>query len=310
MSDPLRIVFAGTPEFACLPLQSLLDHGYSILAVYTQPDRPAGRGQRLMPSPVKNLALQHKLHVEQPENFKFLATKKTLAKLNPDVMIVVAYGLLLPKSVLNMPKFGCINIHASLLPRWRGAAPIQRAILAGDTETGISIMQMEVKLDTGPVIHQIRCPIMPTDTSAILHDRLSSLGAKALLEILPHIIAGTCSFQPQDFNLVVFAAKLEKSEANLDWQQPAQILSHQVRAFNPWPIAQARYAGQVIRIWEAHMVPGQAPAGIVVAASAIGIDVGTIDGLLRITKLQLPNRRVITALDFINTHDLTGARFE
>jgi methionyl-tRNA formyltransferase len=287
-----------------------LNQGYTVAAVYTQPDRPAGRGQKLTASPVKNLAVQHGIRIEQPENFKSIETKKILATLCPDIMIVAAYGLLLPKSVLQLSKFGCINIHASLLPRWRGAAPIQRAILAGDTKTGITIMRMIPKLDAGEIIYQVSCPIFLNDTAAILHDRLTTLGAQALLQALPMIMSGNYQLQQQNSAQATYAAKLEKAEAKLNWQQSAQVLARQVRAFNPWPIAEARWQGQIVRIWEAQAIQGKAPIGIVAAATPAGIDVGTTDGLLRITKLQLPNRRAISALDFINAHNLIGATFE
>lgn len=307
MSKLPRIIFAGTPEFAVSPLQGLLNHGYPVVAVYTQPDRPAGRGQKLLPSPVKTLALKYQLHVEQPENFKTTATQITLATFAADLMLVAAYGLLLPPTILSIPRWGSFNIHASLLPRWRGAAPIQRAILAGDTETGVSIMQMVTKLDAGPIIHQLHTPILPEDTSALLHDRLAALGTQAMLEILPLIATNQITPKPQDPTLASYAPKITKPEAILNWQQPAAQLANQVRAFNPWPVTQTYWNGIALRIWEAQAIPGAGQPGAIVAVTAHGLEVGTGDGLLRITKLQLPNKRAIRAIDFSNAHDLKGA---
>lgn len=306
MSTSLRIIFAGTPAFALPPLQALIDAGHQVIAVYTQPDRPAGRGRHLMPSPVKSLALAHGLSVRQPDSLKDPETQAELAACAADLMVVVAYGLLLPRPVLAAPRLGCINIHASLLPRWRGAAPIQRAILAGDTETGITIMQMEIGLDTGPMIHQQRCPILPEDSGGALHDRLAPLGAQALLEALPLIASGTPPLQPQEATLATYAPKLSKQEAIIDWQRPAQELVRQVQAFDPWPVAETRYAGSALRIWSATAVPGSGRPGTVVASSPAGIEVGTGAGVLRVTRLQLPGKRVTSATDFLNAHDLRG----
>ncbi|MBL4638853.1 MAG: methionyl-tRNA formyltransferase, partial [Proteobacteria bacterium] len=237
----MRIIFAGTPDFAANTLEALLTTDHEICAVYTQPDRPSGRGRKLTASPVKQLAVEHQIPVQQPLNFKSEEIKQILAAYQADLMIVVAYGLLLPQAVLDAPTLGCINIHASLLPRWRGAAPIQRAILAGDHETGICIMQMEAGLDTGPVLAQATCPIHDDDTAQILHDRLVLLGAKTLLETLPEIESRQQQAKKQDDALSCYADKLKKQEAIIDWHQPAIRIAKQIHAFNPWPVAQTTW---------------------------------------------------------------------
>lgn len=307
MSNPLRIIFAGTPEFSVPPLRALLESEHQVAAVYTQPDRPAGRGRKLSASPVKQLALEHGLPVYQPRSLKGEDEQIRLAALDADLMVVVAYGLLLPQAVLDAPRLGCVNIHASLLPRWRGAAPIQRAVLAGDGESGVTIMRMELGLDTGPMIHKLSCPIGPEDTGGSLHERLSPLGARALIEALPLIASGEPPLQVQDDALANYASKLSKEEAAIDWSRPALELERQVRAFDPWPVAQADYAGKVMRIWSARAVAGAAEPGRVIAADRDGIDVGTGAGLLRITRLQMPGKRPMSAADFLNAHDLEGA---
>ena len=305
----MRIIFAGTPDFSVPPLQALLESEHQVIAVYTQPDRPAGRGRKLSPSPVKELALAACLPVYQPLNFKGEPDLVALESLGADLMVVVAYGLLLPQRVLDAPRLGCINIHASLLPRWRGAAPIQRAIAAGDRESGITIMQMEAGLDTGPM-HLIRpCPIEERETGATLHDKLSALGAMALMDSLPAIEAGTSHPQVQDDTGAIYARKLKKEESLIDWRQPATEIDRLVRAFNPWPVAQTPCGDSMLRIWDA--VPLQAEtapslAGSVIAAGPAGIDVVTGQGLLRITRLQMPGKRVMDAADFLNAHALAG----
>ena len=314
MSQALRVIYAGTPEFAVPALQALLDSRHAVVAVYTQPDRPAGRGRKLRPSPVKALAQAHDLPVEQPVRLKGSETLERLAGYAPDVMVVAAYGLILPQRVLALPAHGCLNIHASLLPRWRGAAPIQRALLAGDTETGVTIMQMAPGLDTGAMLLKRACSIRDTETAASLHERLATLGAEALLATLEQLVAGELQPEPQDEAAACYAAKLDKAEAALDWREPAVVLARQVRGFNPWPIAYTYYQGQPLRIWAATPLAADAEAaarqpGEIVAATAAGIDVATGQGILRITELQLPGGKPLAAGQFLNARSLAGVRF-
>ncbi|GAB6043957.1 methionyl-tRNA formyltransferase [Endothiovibrio diazotrophicus] len=310
MTEPLKIVFAGTPEFAVSTLQALLASHHQVVAVYTQPDRPAGRGRKLRPSPVKALALEHDLPVEQPVNFKEAGTVTRLAAYGADLMVVVAYGLLLPRAVLETPRLGCVNVHASLLPRWRGAAPIHRAVLAGDAESGVTIMQMDVGLDTGDMLLKGTTPIGPRDTTATLHDRLATMGGKLLVEAAGLLAAGAARPEPQDDALANYAHKLSKEEGRIDWSRPAAELDRQVRAFDPFPVAYTRWRDDNLRIWTAEALPGSGEAGRVVAAGKAGIDVATGSGLLRITRLQPPGKKAMGASDFLNAHDLTDAHFD
>ncbi len=307
MTEPLRIVFAGTPDFAVPPLRALLKSAHRVIAVYTQPDRPAGRGRKLAESPVKETAKAAGVRVYQPASFKEAGALADLHALGADLMIVVAYGLLLPVTVLEAPRLGCVNIHASILPRWRGAAPIQRAVLAGDSESGVTIMRMEKGLDTGPMFLLKRLPLAPNETGGSLHDKLAKLGAEALMEALPKIADGSLAPEPQDDSRSNYAKKLDKAEARIDWQQPAEQIERQVRAFNPWPVAHAAYEDANLRIWEAHAMAGVGAApGTVMAAGRQGIDVATGDGLLRVTRLQMPGKRAMAAEDFLNAHSIQG----
>lgn len=311
---PPALVFAGTPDFAAAPLRRLLDDGYSIRAVYTQPDRPAGRGRKPRPSPVKACALEAGIPVYQPASLRDAEAQTELAALAPDLMIVVAYGLILPESVLAIPRLGCVNVHASLLPRWRGAAPIQRAILAGDQTTGITLMQMDAGLDTGPMLAHTTLDIGPEETGGSLHDRLAEAGAALLAERLPDLLAGRIQAQPQPEHGATYAEKLRKDEARLDWAAPASALERQVRAFDPWPVAQTRLDEAVIRIWAARALPAdvtRARPGEVLAAGREGIDVACGEGILRLSRLQAPGGRALDAAAFLNGRPLrAGARFE
>jgi len=309
MPTPLKIVYAGTPEFAAVALQALLDSPHEVIAAYTQPARPAGRCRKLKASPVKELALAHDIPVFQPESLKSAEEQAKLAELNPDVMVVAAYGLLLPAEVLSIPRLGCLNIHASLLPRWRGAAPIQRAILAGDAETGITIMQMDVGLDTGDMLYKLATPIEESDTAQILHDRLAELGARAIVEALEGIQTGTLNAEKQDDSLANYAKKLHKGEAVIDWSQPAQQIARQVAAFNPWPVAQTQKGDEVLRIWEARVLADMSDkaAGSVIHTDKQTIDIACGEGVLRILRLQRPGGKPQPAADFLNAHPLDGA---
>jgi len=304
----MKVVFAGTPEFSVPALQVLLDSEHTVVAVYTRPDRPSGRGRRIIQSPVKQLALQADLPVFQPSVLKTAEAQSELQELQPDLMVVVAYGLILPPDVLRIPRLGCVNLHASLLPRWRGAAPIQRAILAGDTETGVCLMQMEAGLDTGPLLACRRCVIGETETGSQLHDKLAQLGADLLADNLDALERGALEPRPQDATGATYASKLDKSEALVDWSGSAVDIARKVRAFNAWPVAETCYRGRQLRIWEAQSRTGAAGAspGTVVSAGRDGIEVACGAGRLLIEKVQLPGARPVRAADFINANPLEG----
>jgi len=308
----MNIIFAGTPEFAAVALKALLRTNHNIIAVYTQPDRPAGRGRKLTPSAVKQAALDAGIEVYQPLSLKDAEAQKKLANLEADIMIVAAYGLILPKAVLDAPKLGCINIHASLLPRWRGAAPIHRAILADDSETGITIMQMDVGLDTGDMLLKTSCAIEINDTSASLHDRLADMGGKAIVDALIAIEKKNISTQSQDDSLAIYAHKLKKAEAKIDWSLSAKHLDCQIRAFNPWPVAQCEFDGKVLRLWMSEVVEERSKAapGTIIAATKQGIDIVTGDGVLRVSSVQLPGGKTIDAASFINARDIVGVKLQ
>jgi methionyl-tRNA formyltransferase len=299
-----RLVFAGTPEFAATILKALLTIAHPLVAVYTQPDRSAGRGRHSTPSAVKLLAQAHGLELRQPPSLKGAEAARELAALNADLMIVVAYGLLLPPSILITPRLGCLNVHASLLPRWRGAAPIQRAILAGDRETGITLMQMDAGLDTGPIVRQVSCTIEPDDTAQSLHDRLATLGAECLLSTLDAILAGSLAPIPQDEPHATYAPKIDRAEARLDWTRSAIELERMIRAFNPKPIAFTELQGIEMRIWEGVAIDDlvDRPPGSIVRCNRDYLDIATGRGILRLLKIQLPGRRVVTMTDFLNAH--------
>lgn len=301
MSSSLRIVFAGTPEFAASHLQALLDSEHSIVAVYTQPDRPAGRGQKLTPSAVKQLAVQHAIPVLQPVNLRSPEAQQELANFNADLMVVVAYGLILPQVILDTPRLGCINSHASLLPRWRGAAPIQRAIEAGDAESGITVMQMEAGLDTGPMLLKVSTPILATDTGGSLHDRLATLGPDAVLQTIKGLVDGSLSAEKQLDGLATYAHKLNKQAALIDWQRPAAVLDCQIRAMYPWPICHSTLAGETLKIHTAELADGQGQPGEILSANREGLVVACGQHALRLTHLQLPNGKALAFSDLLNS---------
>jgi len=319
VSKPLRIIYAGTPDFSVAALDALIASSHEVIAVYTQPDRPAGRGRGFKASPVKEKALQHNIPVHQPESLRDEQVQQTLKALGADLMVVTAYGLLLPMPVLEVPRLGCINIHASLLPRWRGAAPIQRAILAGDKKTGITIMQMDKGLDTGDMLAVAECGIDDNDTASSLHDKLMLLGAETLMSALPAIAEETAKRVKQDDDDACYAAKLNKAEAEINWQQSAVEIERAVRAYNSWPVAYSHYEKKVgngkpvsLRIWQAEVIEQQTgkvvttdmSAGRVIAESTGGIDVMTGDGVLRIIELQAEGKRRMSVADFLNANSL------
>ncbi|UEM39035.1 methionyl-tRNA formyltransferase [Pectobacterium aquaticum] len=303
MSDSLRIIFAGTPDFAARHLDALLSSGHEVVGVFTQPDRPAGRGNKLTPSPVKVLAEQYSLPVFQPKSLRPEENQAMVQALNADVMVVVAYGLILPQPVLSMPRLGCINVHGSLLPLWRGAAPIQRALWAGDSETGVTIMQMDVGLDTGAMLHKISCPILQQDTSATLYDKLAELGPRGLLETLEQLADGSAVAEVQNDALATYAEKLSKEEARLNWQLSAEQLERCIRAFNPWPVGYFIVDEQPVKVWKAEVIAkahGSQP-GTIIQADKQGIQVATADGILNIQELQPAGKKVMGTQDLLNS---------
>ncbi|PTA48592.1 methionyl-tRNA formyltransferase [Shewanella morhuae] len=299
---PLNIIFAGTPDFAARHLQALLDSHHNVIGVYTQPDRPAGRGKKLTASPVKELAIANNIPVYQPGSLRKEPAQQQLAELNADIMVVVAYGLILPKVVLDTPRLGCINVHGSILPRWRGAAPIQRALWAGDTETGVTVMQMDVGLDTGDMLLKTYLPIEDSDTSASLYEKLAEQGPVALLQALEGLANGTLTAEKQDEALANYAEKLSKEEARLDWNKSAKQLWQEVRAFNPWPVSYFEHQGNTIKVWQTQVseTTSTAAPGTIISASKKGIDIATADGVLTLLSMQLPGKKPLSVADILN----------
>lgn len=308
-----KIIFAGTPDFAASHLQALIDSGLDVVAVYTQPDRPAGRGRKLQASPVKQIALENEIPVFQPLSLRDEAAQAELAALNADLMIVVAYGLILPQVVLDTPKLGCVNVHASILPRWRGAAPIHRALLAGDKETGVTLMQMEAGLDTGPMLAKVFTPIDKSESSGELHDRLAVLGSIMLVEQLPRLLAGELKPEVQDDALANYANKLEKVEGEIDWNQSAEEIARQVRGLSPWPVAYTSLNEKNVRIWKAEAQADAGQAGVLIKADKQGVLIGCGEGALMIKTIQMPGGRATEAAALLNSNNhpfVEGMRFE
>jgi len=300
----LRIIFAGTPDFAANALSALIRSEHEVIAVYTQPDRPAGRGRKLHASPVKEAALKNDIPVLQPDNLKEADTQDVLQSFDADVMVVAAYGLILPQAVLDIPRLGCLNIHASLLPRWRGAAPIQRAIAAGDKESGITIMQMNAGLDTGDILQLTPCPISDDDNGGDLHDRLAEMGATAILQTLNDLGSDKLNPEAQDDSLATYAHKLDKKEALINWQHSASEIERLIRAFNPWPVAHTSFNDKTLRIWQAQALEtnSNTEAGTIIACDKKGIDVSCGEGVLRLLKLQPSGSKAMDVAAFMNGH--------
>ena len=305
--EKLKIIFAGTPEFAANHLQALIDAQFNVVAVYSQPDRPAGRGKKLTASAVKEVAVANDIVVYQPENFKHSDSVDELAALNADLMIVVAYGLILPSSVLNTPRLGCFNVHGSLLPRWRGAAPFQRAIWAGDKETGVTIMQMDIGLDTGDMLKKVSCPIDVNETSASLYAKVAKQAPTVLIETVKQLEAGELTPEKQDERLATYAKKLSKEEAAINWQDEAQFIDRCIRAFNPWPVSYFEWQGQVIKVHQASIVDTETTStpGTILKVDKQGIQVATGQGTLNLEIIQLAGKRAMPVRDVLNSrHDL------
>ncbi|MBV2189124.1 methionyl-tRNA formyltransferase [Providencia huaxiensis] len=303
MSEPLKIIFAGTPDFAAKHLAALLNTRHKIVGVLTRHDKPAGRGKKLTPSPVKVLAEEHQLPVFQPVSLKDSENQQWIKNQNADLMIVVAYGLILPQAVLDIPRLGCLNVHGSLLPRWRGAAPIQRSIWAGDTETGVTIMQMDAGLDTGDMLYKAICPITPSDTSASLYDKLAITGPKALIHTVEMLSSGQCIAEKQDGTLANYAEKLSKEEARINWQDDAVHIERCIRAFNPWPMSYFMVEEQLIKVWQAEVLTEthDKQPGTIISADKKGISIATGNGILNITQLQPPGKKAMSAQDILNS---------
>ena len=300
----MRLIFAGTPEFAAAALQALIAAGHDIPLVLTQPDRPAGRGMKLKMSPVKTLALAHHLTVAQPENLKTEAARQPIADARAEVMVVAAYGLILPQAVLDLPPLGCVNIHASLLPRWRGAAPIHRALEAGDRETGITLMQMDKGLDTGAMLSRASLPILETDTTGNLHDRLAELGAREIVALLPQLAAGRVQPEPQDSKLATYAAKIGKDDARLDWRLSARELDRRIRAFHPFPGAWCQLEDEPLKLWRARPAPGHGTPGEILAVDRQGLRVACGEGALDLLEVQQAGGKRLPVDAFLAGHPL------
>ena len=300
MTQPLRIIFAGTPDFAARHLQALINSEHQIVGVYSQPDRPAGRGKKLKASEVKALALEHDLPVFQPQSLKTDEALEELNTLNADIMIVVAYGLILPKAILDAPRLGCLNVHGSILPRWRGAAPIQRAIWAGDQQTGVTIMQMDEGLDTGDMLHISHCPIDSAETSASLYAKLAELGPDALINTINRLAKGDITPEPQNDADANYAKKLSKDEANIDWSMDAEQIERNIRAFNPWPVCFTQMSGNTVKIYQANVVEQSGAAGTVLTSDKNGIVVACGKHALSISELQPQGKKPMAINDFLN----------
>lgn len=301
--EKLNIIFAGTPDFAAKHLSALINSEHNVIAVYTQPDRPAGRGKKLTASAVKELAVQHQIAVYQPDSFKGAGSIEQLAGLNADLMIVVAYGLILPPSVLETPRLGCLNVHGSLLPRWRGAAPIQRAIWAGDAETGVTIMQMDEGLDTGDMLTKVSCPIDSDETSASLYEKLALQAPDVLVDTINQLVKGELKAEKQDPKFASYAKKLSKSEALIDWSKEADFIERCIRAFNPWPVSYFMLEDKAIKVHQASLLSNESeqPAGTIIAANKKGIQVATGKGIINLEVLQLAGKKALPVQDILNS---------